>query len=810
MKSLTLFATSRTPSTSPFSLVPEDITHHILSFLSEKDLLVTSLVSRLFYFGSTHIGLKRFSLSFGGRSDPSLPRSLLFRLVDRADSVMSLYKVLRNSTTYLDIITAADSDPGLRDLFLWCSMRGYLGMMKKLVAIANAAPTGMSLHSLVDSKQPTTGATALILACEYNQFECAHYLSKSCAVDHTAIALNGLNAFHVCARLGHLEILSLLLEVDKSLAKSLVQPDGRTALHLAVCGGHVSIVQKLLDEGVDPDAATTVHDDTGNETSLHIAAYLGHVDILSILLSAGANPNVQMRNGRTPLLLACEVGWKDIAMLLLTRSFLFPIDLSLTTDSGKSALYCAIESGIDDLIEPLLESGSNALQSTRRNKTPFYLAAEKCNLFVARLLLENADELGTLSSLVESAKAKINNKGMKELVSLYMSPNGSPRNRSRGRALLRAPTSNEMARSLSTIARSPSISAATPITTAAGAIGTNSESLVNSAVMAAFVFTGGSSSTLNMTAASVLRRAAAAAAAGGLPGGGLPRSTQGPLVLSPAARQHQQQLLAQQNPSVGPISAIQAVLSGAGGNTAGEVMIRERARREAEEASAFRKNAELLEKHRREGEELAEKARKRLEERSISLASNEAALKAEAESKRKEQEEKRAEKDRQIKIDFLKRAAERDEKDKAILLSLSPPRNSAETTLTTSEGMKQVKILDQPSPKLSASPNAAKLTNPNRTRVISSKRKGDEEIKDKVEDSLSETSMIPVKSSSLNISEETTVVTITKNIMSMPNPLLKSTSIVAPRGNVVVMRAPLKEREKEKLELKVATFGFSI
>ena len=784
-----------------WSLLPEDLSINILSFLSGKELITISNVSRLFYFGATHSALKRFENAFGGRPDASLPRARLFTLVDRSDLIISLYTIVKNNSLQSAAVTSAllcaDRDFGMRDLFLWSSMRGYLGMIKKLIVLSNASQSSTSLHALTDSKQPATGATALMLACEFNQPNIVSFLTKTCTVDHTATALNGLNALHICARLGHLEILSYLLELDKSLLGSLVQPDGRTALHLAVCGGHTSIVEKLLKEGVDPDAATTVHDDTGNETSLHIAAYLGHVDIVSLLLVAGANPNIQMRNGRTPLLLACEVGWKDIAMLLLTRSFILPVDISLTTDSGKTALFCVIERGIDDLIEPLLESGSNSLQATRRNKTSFYIAAEKGNLIAAKLLLENADKNGTLVPLVESAKTKVNNKGMKELISLYLSPNGSPRNRARGRSTIRTQGVAEMS-----FPRSPSSLSVNTISVAA------SESLVNSAVMAAFVFTGGSGSGLENAASSVLRRVAAA-------GGGLPRSSISlgshhnqqsqilPLVMAPAARQQQQQILARQNPSVGGLSAMNAVLAGAGGNTAGEIMIRERARREAEEAEAFLRNAELMEKHRRQAVELAEKARKRLEEKAASEAASEASIKAEAEARKEREEKKRADKDRQIRLDFLKRIADRETKEKALLdtLSTSSPQKILDTTSSKREDEDETqdstRFMLQPSPKLLASPYAAKIIKKKSgTKLLKMTLTNEEEYQI---DNESEKTVV-------NVNKVETV----KEDDKKPISLSYQTETKRVPPNVIVNRSIPKVVDKVKLELKTATFSFSI
>jgi len=92
------------------------------------------------------------------------------------------------------------------------------------------------------------------------------------------------------------------------------------------------------------NACTFVRDDQGAETALHLAAHHGHANVVSVLLAARANPNAQMRNGRTPLILACEragTGGGRVALLLVTRSIFMPVDLSLATDSGKTALYCA-------------------------------------------------------------------------------------------------------------------------------------------------------------------------------------------------------------------------------------------------------------------------------------------------------------------------------------------------------------------------------------------------------------------------------------------------------------------------------------
>jgi ankyrin repeat protein len=219
------------------------------------------------------------------------------------------------------------------------------------------------------------------------------------------------------------------------------------SLMFASGSGHMAAVNLLLDSGCVPDVATVIHDDQGGETALHLASYAGHSEVVQRLLRAGCNPNAQMRNGRTPLILSCEMGWGEIVHSLLTRSFIHPVDLHLTTDSGKSALYCACEHGHDAIVPILLDAGSNVSQATRRNKIPLYVAAEKGFLSIAKMLLEHADatgadafvrtKYGTTPMFIAS---RTNNKAMKELLMSYAVPEKAGKHKAaalaqRGRSL---------------------------------------------------------------------------------------------------------------------------------------------------------------------------------------------------------------------------------------------------------------------------------------------------------------------------------------------------------------------------------------
>lgn len=444
------------------SWCPEDLIFHIHGFLPAKDLCAAGQASREFYFAAYLAARDHFVQAFGAAPDPSLPRRSLFKLVDAVRD-LSL------------------SETSMRDLFLWSCMRGYVKMVAHIVDIApkhtqiaetvvagvKAAPlsggvpsrdlSGLgpapALSAASAAAVPPSangsvdGRTPLLLAVEHDRLAVVELLLKHGA-DVNRAAGNGLQAMHVAARMGLCDVMECLLQHDPELAHAGTF-DGRTPLLMAASEGHADCAKMLIDAGADVDAATAVHDDQGSETAMHVASYHGHADVVSMLLSAGANPNIQLRNGRTPLLLACEMGWGDVVLLLLTRSFRVAVDLCLTTDSGKTALNCACEHGHAHLVPLLLAAGSDPMQPTRRARIPLHAAAERGHIDIARMLLEHNEELASSSaskhsrslsmegdsdgvsaivaapssrysaSLLQSIASKSTNKAMKDLILSY-------------------------------------------------------------------------------------------------------------------------------------------------------------------------------------------------------------------------------------------------------------------------------------------------------------------------------------------------------------------------------------------------------
>jgi hypothetical protein len=109
--------------------------------------------------------------------------------------------------------------------------------------------------------------------------------------------LTGEKKLRLAANLNEVELIQRLL--DQGVDPKSHDSRQRTALHFAACKGHTNIARLLLERGADPNQRDVV----GN-TPLHLAACTNHTEIVTLLLRAGTDINAIDNSGRTPLHLA--------------------------------------------------------------------------------------------------------------------------------------------------------------------------------------------------------------------------------------------------------------------------------------------------------------------------------------------------------------------------------------------------------------------------------------------------------------------------------------------------------------------------
>ncbi|RVE55713.1 hypothetical protein OJAV_G00228660 [Oryzias javanicus] len=155
---------------------------------------------------------------------------------------------------------------------------------------------------------------------------------------------DGNTALHVACQHGQKECAS---EMTRDFSHSSLEPvlkiqnwRGLACLHLAVLNRKYQLLKLLVKKGADLD----VQEGTSGKTALHLAVDMHDIPSVRLLISEGANMNAAMFNGCTPLHLA--VAREDIVIANLL--FQAGADTMLRNMEDETALDLA--DGNDDIL----------------------------------------------------------------------------------------------------------------------------------------------------------------------------------------------------------------------------------------------------------------------------------------------------------------------------------------------------------------------------------------------------------------------------------------------------------------------------
>ena len=237
----------------------------------------------------------------------------------------------------------------------------------------------------VNFKNHTTGFTPLMAACQMEQID---FSIIKTLVNHGADVRQrdplGQTPLHQIAKIGNLEILSFLLEHGADILAKDNQ--GFTPLINAVSFHHLKAVDMLVKN----NASVVICEDCVG--SLHAACTKGHIKCMGGWLDRGQNVNLYnyddyTQRGKTPLMLACELGFVDCVDFLIQRGA--KVNQKSRNVMKNTALIIAAECGHVSCVKSLLLNNANINDADSNKQTALIHASKRNHTTCVEALLDN-------------------------------------------------------------------------------------------------------------------------------------------------------------------------------------------------------------------------------------------------------------------------------------------------------------------------------------------------------------------------------------------------------------------------------------
>jgi ankyrin repeat protein len=204
---------------------------------------------------------------------------------------------------------------------------------------------------------------------------------------------------HAEHRHGYIAIIKALIGGGANIEQPCF---GSTPLRQAVCKADAELVAVLLSGGANPNAETFspfAKSPKGRRgkawnywnTVLHEAVDKGSLPIAEALLTAGADPNRTDHEGKTPLAIAQEKGFKDLVAMLQSRTAVHS-----PRPSGAQppdVAWRAASEGRLSVLQQLIANGASVNATDAEKATPLHKAAAAGQIPVVKWLAEHGAKL---------------------------------------------------------------------------------------------------------------------------------------------------------------------------------------------------------------------------------------------------------------------------------------------------------------------------------------------------------------------------------------------------------------------------------
>jgi ankyrin repeat protein len=253
-------------------------------------------------------------------------------------------------------------------LFRWAIDAGHVPLLKLLLQL----PAGSNLRTYC-RQEYEEGRSVILNAAQRGHANVIEILASQACIDR-----RDRTPLLKAAENGHDFAVQLLLKYKLCL-------EGKTeALHIASQRGHAAVMRLLLKDEPPLDLGSgwgkvMFTEATGRRSD----------EVLVVLLDKAADFEVAIRDvekmwGNTALHVAIEKGLNDTAQLLLEKG----ADANAKSDDGQTALHIAVKEGREALVQLLLEKGADANAESDDGQTALHIAVRDGHEALVQLLLE--------------------------------------------------------------------------------------------------------------------------------------------------------------------------------------------------------------------------------------------------------------------------------------------------------------------------------------------------------------------------------------------------------------------------------------
>ncbi len=243
--------------------------------------------------------------------------------------------------------------------------------------------------SALEYRETHTGFTPLLGAVSEGHKALLKFLiSKGAKVD--AADYKGRTALHVAVEMGHLSLFPYLIKECK-IDPNKKDKEGLAAIHIAIDVGNVSGINTLFDmQGVDLSLK-----DSDENTILHLASAQGNVKAFGAVLAhlpEKFDVNALNKRGETALHSAAE---SDQTLHLKTLIEM-GLDIEAKNHIDASPLAMAVFREARAAAETLIEAGADIKAVLNDGSTLMHMAAQNCDTRMIDTLVEAGAELNAL------------------------------------------------------------------------------------------------------------------------------------------------------------------------------------------------------------------------------------------------------------------------------------------------------------------------------------------------------------------------------------------------------------------------------